>query len=117
MIKFDTQVQELKYRVLKEVAKSYLKGTLSEDLLSIPKIISPGPKPTMRCCIYKERAIAAERVKLAIGGDKNNPNILEVIEPACDQCPIGGIEVSDACRGCLAHRCAGACHMKDISFD
>jgi hypothetical protein len=42
MIKFDTQVQELKYRVLKEVAKSYLKGTLKEDLLSIPKIISPG---------------------------------------------------------------------------
>jgi [FeFe] hydrogenase (group B1/B3) len=117
MIKFDTQVQELKYRVLKEVAKSYLKGTLQEDLLSIPKMISPGPKPTMRCCIYKERAIAAERVKLALGGDKDNPNILEVIEPACDQCPIGGMEVTDACRGCLAHRCAGACHMKAISFD
>jgi Fe-S-cluster-containing hydrogenase component 2 len=117
MIKFDTQVQELKYRVLKEVAKSYLKGTLKEDLLSIPKIISPGPKPTMRCCIYKERAIAAERVKLALGGDKDNPNILEVIEPACDQCPIGGMEVTDACRGCLAHRCLGACHMKAISFD
>ncbi|MCH3909968.1 MAG: 4Fe-4S dicluster domain-containing protein [Bacilli bacterium] len=117
MIKFDTQVQELKYRVLKEVAKSYMAGTLEQDILSIPKIISPGPKPTMRCCIYKERAIAAERVKLAIGGDKDDPNILEVIEPACDQCPIGGMEVSDACRGCLAHRCAGACHMKAISFD
>jgi [FeFe] hydrogenase (group B1/B3) len=115
--KFDTQVQELKYRVLKEVAKSYYKGTLQEDLLNIPKIISPGPKPTMRCCIYKERAIAAERVKLALGGDKDNPNLLEVIEPACDQCPIGGMEVTDACRGCLAHRCAGACHMKAISFD
>jgi [FeFe] hydrogenase (group B1/B3) len=117
MNKFDTQVQELKYRVLKEVAKSYLKGTLQEDLLTIPKIISPGPKPTMRCCIYKERAIAAERVKLALGGDKDNPNLLEVIEPACDQCPIGGMEVSDACRGCLAHRCAGACHRDAISFD
>lgn len=117
MNKFDTQVQELKYRVLKEVAKSYLKGTLEEDLLTIPKIISPGPKPTMRCCIYKERAIALERVKLALGGDKDNPNLLEVIEPACDQCPIGGMEVSDACRGCLAHRCVGACHRSAISFD
>jgi [FeFe] hydrogenase (group B1/B3) len=115
--KFDTTVQQLKYRVLKEVAKSYYAGTLQEDLLSIPKIISPGPKPTMRCCIYKERAIAAERVKLAMGGDKSNPNLLEIIEPACDQCPIGGMEVTDACRGCLAHRCASACHMKAISFD
>jgi [FeFe] hydrogenase (group B1/B3) len=117
MIKFDTQVQELKYRVLKEVAKSYLRGSLMEDLYKIPEIISPGPKPTMRCCVYKERAIVQERVKLALGGDKNNPNILEVIEPACDQCPIGGMEVTDACRGCLAHRCQGACHMKAISFD
>ena len=115
--KFDTTVQELKNRVLKEVAKSYYAGTLQEDFVDIPKIISPGPKPTMRCCVYKERAIAAERVKLAMGGDKKNPNLLEVIEPACDQCPIGGMEVTDACRGCLAHRCAGACRLKAISFD
>ena len=117
MIKFDTQVQELKYRVLKEVAKAYLRGSLMEDLYKIPKLISPGPKPTMRCCVYKERAIVEERVKLALGGDKNNPNVLEVIEPACDQCPIGGMEVTDACRGCLAHRCQGACHRNAISFD
>jgi [FeFe] hydrogenase (group B1/B3) len=117
MPKFDTTVQELKYRVLKEVAKSYLKGTLEQDISKIPSIISPGPKPTMRCCIYKERAIASERVTLACGGDVNNPNILEVIESACDQCPIGGMQVSDVCRGCLAHRCQAACHMKAISFD
>ncbi len=117
VLKFDTQVQELKYRVLKEVAKSYYAGTLDKDIDNIPKIISPGPKPTMRCCIYKERAIAAERVKLAMGGNESNPNMLEVIEPACDQCPIGGITVSAACRGCLAHRCQQACHFNAISFD
>jgi [FeFe] hydrogenase (group B1/B3) len=117
MVKFDTVVQELKYRVLKEVASAYFAGTLDEKIFSIPKIISPGPKPTMRCCVYKERAIVQERVRLAMGGDKDNPNILEVIEPACDQCPIGGTEVTDACRGCLAHRCAQACHRGAISFD
>ena len=116
MNKFDTQVQELKYRVLREVATSYLRGTLEEDLPDIPRKIAPGPKPSMRCCVYKERAIAAERVKLAIGGNKENPNILEVIEAACDQCPIGGMTVTDACRGCLAHRCAQACRLNCISF-
>jgi hypothetical protein len=42
MIKFDTQVQELKYRVLKEVAKSYLRGSLMEDLYKIPKSFRRG---------------------------------------------------------------------------
>ncbi len=117
ILKFDTKVQELKYNVLKEVAKSYMAGTLNEDIPDIPKRIAPGPKPTMRCCVYKERAIAAERVKIAMGGDKNNPNLLEIIDAACDQCPIGGMEVTDACRGCLAHRCAQACPRKCIRFE
>lgn len=114
--KFDTQVQELKYKVLKEVASSYLNNTLEEDIFKIPLKISPGPHPTMRCCVYKERAIVNERVRLALGGDKENPNILEVITPACDQCPIGGMKVTDACRGCLAHYCQQACHFNAISF-
>ena len=71
----------------------------------------------MRCCVYKERAILAERVKLAAGGDKSNPNVIEVIDIACDDCPAGGYEVSDACRGCLAHRCEDVCPRAAISFD
>ncbi|EKC62194.1 hypothetical protein LEA_11974, partial [human gut metagenome] len=27
----------------------------------------------MRCCIYKERAIVSERIKIAMGGDPTNP--------------------------------------------
>ncbi len=115
-LKFDTLVQQLKYRVLKEVATAYWDGDLMEKKDQIPYIISPGPKATMRCCVYKERAIASSRIKLAMGGDKNNPNILEVIPEACDQCPFGGMEVTDLCRGCLAHRCAQACRLNAISF-
>lgn len=114
--KFDTLVQQLKYRVLKEVAKAYWDGELEQKKDQIPYIISPGPKATMRCCVYKERAIAQERIKMAMGGDESNPNILEVIDSACDQCPFGGMEVTDLCRGCLAHRCAQACRLNAISF-
>lgn len=117
MRKFDTKVQDLKYNVLKEVARQAFNGTLQENLLDIPKIIVPGNKPTMRCCVYKERAILSERVKLAMGGDKNNENVIEVIEIACDECPVGGYEVTNACRGCIAHRCEGACPRGAISFD
>lgn len=107
MRKFDTKIQYLKYKVLREVARLAWNDQLLEGALDIPKVIVPGKVPTMRCCVYKERAILAERVKIAMGGDHNNPNVIEVIDIACDECPMGGYEVTDACRGCLAHRCEG----------
>ena len=117
MRKFDTKVQFVKYHVLREVAKFAWEGTLSENLLSIPKIINPGNVATMRCCVYKERAILGERIKLAIGGDKTNPNIIEAIEIACDDCPMGGYEITGACRGCMARRCEDVCRPRAISFN
>ena len=117
MRKFDTKVQHLKYKVLREVAREAWNGTLTQNLLDIPKTIVPGNEPTMRCCVYKERAILGERVKIAMGGDKNNPNVIEVIEIACDECPMGGYDVTEACRGCLAHRCEDVCRRGAITFD
>ena len=117
MRKFDTKVQHLKYKVLRQVAREAWNDTLLESVLDIPMKIVPGTTPTMRCCVYKERAILAERVKLAMGGDKENPNVIEVIKIACDECPMGGYEVTNACRGCLAHRCEDVCRRNAISFD
>lgn len=115
--KFDTKVQYLQYKVLREVARNAFNDTLLEKVTDIPKVIIPGNVPTMRCCVYKERAIIAERVKLAMGGNRSNPNVIEVIEIACDDCPAGGYEVTNACRGCLAHRCEDVCRRNAITFD
>jgi [FeFe] hydrogenase (group B1/B3) len=71
----------------------------------------------MRCCVYKERAILGERVKMAMGGNPENHNVIEVIDIACDECPAAGYEVTDSCRGCLAHRCEDVCKRGAISFD
>ena len=117
MRKFDTKVQHLKYKVLREVARLAWDNKLLDNIMNIPTMLVPGKEPTMRCCVYKERAILGERVKLAIGGDRNNPNIIEVIEIACDECPVGGFEVTNACRGCLAHRCEDVCKFGAITFD
>ena len=117
MRKFDTKVQHVKYKVLREVARLAWEDKLFENLIDIPKIIAPTKEATTRCCIYKERAILGERVKLAMGGDKNNPNVIEVIEIACDECPVGGYEVTNACRGCMANRCEDVCKFGAISFD
>ena len=115
--KFDTKVQYLKYKVLREVAREAWHDTLLENLIDIPKKIVPGKTSTMRCCVYKERAILSERVKIAMGGDPENPNVIEVIDIACDECPAAGYEVTDSCRGCLAHRCEDVCKRGAISFD
>ena len=117
MRKFDTKVQHLKYKVLREVARHEWAGDLTESVLDIPKAIVPGKEPTMRCCVYKERAILAERVKTAMGGDREHPNVIEVIDIACDECPVGGYEVTNACRGCLAHRCEDVCRRGALTFD
>ncbi len=117
MRKFDTKVQHLKYKVLREVARYAWDDTLLEKITDIPEIIAPGPEATMRCCVYKERAILSKRVKIAMGGDSENPNVIEVISIACDECPMGGYEVTNDCRGCLAHRCEDVCPRGAISFD
>ena len=117
MRKFDTKVQYLKYKVLREVARQAWEGALPASAIDIPKTIVPGKTPTMRCCVYKERAILTEMTKLAMGGDQNDPNIIEVIDIACDECPVGGYEVTDSCRGCLAHRCEDVCRKGAIYSD
>ena len=117
MRKFDTKVQHLKYKVLREVARLAWKDELLDHVMDIPKTIVPGKTPTMRCCVYKERAILGERVKLAMGGSKEDKNIIQVIDIACDECPAAGYEVTASCRGCLAHRCEDVCKRGAISFD
>lgn len=109
MKNFESDVQLIKYEVLKEVVKLTLDGELSKKYKTIAKKIIPGPQPRTRCCIYKEREIINERVKMAMGGDKKNPNVIQVINVACDGCPINRFTVTEACRGCLGQKCKEAC--------
>ncbi|MFI3206176.1 MAG: 4Fe-4S dicluster domain-containing protein [Clostridia bacterium] len=113
---FDTKVQFMKYKVLREVAKRGFEDRLLDCYPEIPKLLI-NDKPSMRCCIYKERAIIEERTRMAMGGDKTNPNVIEVLPIACDDCPASGYEVGHDCRGCLAHRCESVCRFGAITFD
>ncbi|MCR1897706.1 4Fe-4S dicluster domain-containing protein [Irregularibacter muris] len=114
MKKFENDVQKIKYKVLKEVASLAFKGTLQEEMQEIPDRIIEGNKARFRCCIYKEKAIIEERVKLALGGQKKENKWVEVIDIACDECPIDRFTVTEACRGCLAHHCQEVCPANAI---
>lgn len=113
---FETKIQELKTSVLTEVARLTWEDRVQTGILDVPEKIIPGPEANLRCCIYKERAVVGSRVKMAMGGDKTNPNVVEVLPIACDECPITEITVSASCRGCLATRCVHACPKDAISI-
>ena len=114
---FETSVQEIKYKVLKKIAELCYEDRLSPAAtLSIPEEIIPEGKPTMRCCIYKERAIINQRVAAAIGGGGHSRRAVRVLPIACDECPIDGIQVTHSCRGCIAHYCANTCPKGAISI-
>ena len=49
MRKFDTKVQHLKYKVLREVARQAWNDTLLDNILEIPKKIVPGK--IRACCL------------------------------------------------------------------
>lgn len=116
MRKFESQVQLKKYEVLREVCKKAFGQTGQEAYENIPQIIDKGPEATTRCCIYKERAVTLDRVKLAIQKEETKQNVIQVIDSACDACPIHRYTVTEACRGCLAHRCEEACPVGAIKI-
>ncbi len=115
---FENKVQEIKYKVLREVAIQTWKGNdVFAEFNEIASKVVNKDEPPIRCCIYKDRAVIAERIRLAIGGSKKNPNVVQVIEIACDECPEAGYVVTDLCRGCLAHTCRESCKRGAIQID
>lgn len=116
MRKFESNVQFIKYKVNKEISRRFLMGKDIENSLDeIAETIITGPKPITRCCIYKERAIIKERTKYAISPLKSN-NVINVLHIACDECPVDRFVVTEACRGCLAHKCSENCPKDAIFF-
>jgi [FeFe] hydrogenase (group B1/B3) len=116
MRKYENQVQKIKAEVLTIVAKGAFEDQLEEIVPKIPKMVNPGPEKRFRCCIYHERAITEERVKMALGGSPDKPQLVEVLESACDQCLIQRYVVTETCRGCLAHHCIQACPVGAIEI-
>lgn len=114
MRKFESQVQMIRHKVLNEVIKRTVQGNFDITRYRVPKAVLPGDKPITRCCVYKEREIVSERVDIAADSIGEADPIIEIIELACDECPIERFRVTEACRGCLAHRCIQACPRNAI---
>ena len=135
----DTQTKKIREQVFEEVARAaYSTGDVSHELEEIPYKITPSDVPLYRESIWRERAIASERVRLAMGlslrpldrpvhitegfAESNisekyyEPPLMQVIPSACDMCEDNKIEVSNMCHGCVAHPCMEVCPKEAISM-
>jgi ferredoxin hydrogenase large subunit len=118
---FEHDSRQIKFDVLVELCREAYNGDMSEEKVQgwARKLVSKDG-PRYRCCIYKEREIIRQRVRLAMGKMANdvaeyNPRqIVQVIDAACDGCTIQKIRVTDNCRKCMAKSCVGACHFGAI---
>ncbi len=118
---------QMKYEVLREVAQGAFDNDLSHERLeSIPFKLIPTATPRFRCCVYKEREIVRQHVKLATGKAPIPPhnvehriiddNIIQVVPAACEGCPIKRFQVTENCQRCMAKACQKACNFDAISI-
>jgi ferredoxin hydrogenase large subunit len=122
---FDYEARQFKFDILREVSIHAYDGTLTDkfdDQLAYKLI--PHNQADFRCCVYKEREIIRQRVRIAMGNNPSNKitngirprQIVKVLEAACDGCSIQRIQITDNCCNCMAKNCKSACKYDAISI-
>lgn len=129
----ETPVQEIRRKIFAAISKVAFESTndtFNGEIEAIPYIMV-GEVPKHRESVYRERAIVSERVRLAMGmslrpenravhithGMENSnidekyyePPLMQVIPSACNACESNKYQVSDLCKGCVAHPCRQVC--------
>ncbi len=121
---------KIRRKVFEEVARLGYEGGDYSRIEEIPYQMLRG-RAQYRESIFLERAIVAERLRLAIGlpvrsADQHEPiakgieeairterfyedPLINVIDFACNSCPEDSYFVTDACVGCLANPCSNVC--------
>ena len=131
-------ITDIRKKVFTEVARMAYSGRGYEGVDELPYIIVPGDQPLHRESVFLERAIASERVRLAMGLNIRpiqtrhlmtegmdeaavaeqyyTPPLVNIIPYACHACPTNQYKVSNYCQNCLAASCQKVCPKDAISF-
>ena len=131
-------ITDIRKKVFTEVARMAYSGEGYGAADELPYIIVPGDQPLHRESVFLERAIASERVRLAMGLNLRpiqtrhlmtegmdhaaiaeqyyEPPLINIIPYACHACPTNQYRVTENCQNCLAASCQKVCPRGAISF-
>ncbi|MBQ6851689.1 MAG: 4Fe-4S dicluster domain-containing protein [Oscillospiraceae bacterium] len=131
-------ITDIRKKVFTEVARLAYAGKGYDRVDELPYIIVPGDQPLHRESVFLERAIASERVRLAMGLNIRpvqtrhlmtegmdaaavaeqyyEPPLINIIPYACHACPTNQYRVTESCQNCLAASCQKVCPRGAISF-
>ncbi len=132
-------ITDIRKKVFTEVARLSYSGNGYEAADELPYRIVPGDRPLHRESVFLERAIAGERVRLAMGlslrpADGRHlvtegmdaaaiaeqyyePPLINIISYACHACPTNQYKVTKYCQNCLARSCEKVCPKGAIHFE
>ena len=121
---------KIRRKIFEEVARLGYEGGDYSRIDEIPYRLFRG-QPVYRDSIFLERAIAGERIRLALGLNLRDPDeslpisrgieeatkpekfyeppLINIINFACNACPTDSYYVTDVCAGCLARPCVNVC--------
>ena len=130
-------ITDIRKQVFTEVARMAYSGDYTQ-MEDIPFRIVPGQSPLHRESVFLERAIAGERVRLAMGLSLQpvqqrtllsegmdqaaiaeqyyEPPLVNIIPYACHACPTKQYRVTELCQGCLASSCQRVCPKGAVKF-
>ena len=133
----DSLITDIRKQVFTEVARMAYSGDYTQ-MEDIPYKIVPGVNPRHRESVFLERAIAGERVRLAMGLSLQpvqqrtmlsegmghaaiaeqyyEPPLVNIIPYACHACPTKRYQATGLCQGCLAASCQRGCPKGAIDF-
>ena len=131
-------ITDIRKQVFTEVARLAYSGNGYEGIDELPYKIVPGDRPLHRESVFLERAIAGERVRLAMGlglrpSDGRHlvsegmdaaaiaeqyyePPLINIIPYACHACATNQYRVTTHCQNCLARSCEKVCPKGAIYF-
>ena len=131
-------ITDIRKNVFTEVARMAYNGGDYSNAEDLPYIIVPGDQPLHRESVFLERAIAGERVRLAMGLSLRpvqsrmlmtegmdhaaiaeqyyEPPLVNIIPYACHACPTNQYRVTESCQNCLAASCQKVCPKGAVSF-
>ena len=131
-------ITDIRKNVFTEVARMAYAGGDYSKAEDLPYVIVPGDRPLHRESVFLERAIAGERVRLAMGlsirpvqtrtlmtegmdaaavaEQYYEPPLVNIIPYACHSCPTNQYKVSNYCQNCIAASCQKVCPKDAISF-